>query len=244
MLMDLNLNHIERICQETDDRLWSAYLRSTGDNSDTLYDPRLIFPVYSGRKDGTIRVSEQEARFVFTESLTTTPYYFSIETPTRQGYQLTGKRKMSAQTDLTLYARNRQPVLNVEFKAKGFSASARNLSTIKKDLQKLLREPIAGMWFHILQSVDNSTLPKLFGAITKSLCETIEEFQRDIKKTQLIFHFCILKHHFSLHKHIVITSGNNLLDELNGQFDFSYTVNRSSLIDVHNDNGWFVYKLW
>jgi hypothetical protein len=91
---------------------------------------------------------------------------------------------MSAQTDLTLYARNREPILNVEFKAKGFSTSARNLSTIKKDLQKLLREPIAGMWFHILQSVDNSTLPKLFGAITKSLCETIGEFQKDIKKTQ------------------------------------------------------------
>jgi hypothetical protein len=42
-MMDLNLNHIERICQETDDRVWSAYLKSTGDNSDTLYDPRLMF---------------------------------------------------------------------------------------------------------------------------------------------------------------------------------------------------------
>lgn len=147
---------------------------------------------------------------------------------------------MSAQTDLTLYARNRQPILNVEFKAKGFSTSARSLFSIKKDLQKLLREPIAGMWFHILEAVDNSTIPKLFGAITKSLFETVEEFHKDIKKTQLIFHFCILKQRFSLHKHIMLNLENDLLDELNRQFDFSYTVDRSSLIDVHDDNGWFV----
>jgi hypothetical protein len=41
----------------------------------------------------------------------------------------------------------------------------------------------------------------------------------------------------------MINSEINLLDEVNRQFDFSCIVNRSSLIDVHNDNAWFVYKL-
>jgi hypothetical protein len=100
--MEVNRNHIDRICQATDDRLWSAYRRSIGERAESLYDSGLIFPFYSGRRAGAIRVSEQEARFVFTESLATTPYFYSVETPTRECYKLTGSKPMSAQTDLTI----------------------------------------------------------------------------------------------------------------------------------------------
>jgi len=203
----------------------------------------LIFPVYSGRRAGAIRVSEQEARFVFTESLATTPYFYSVEAPTSEGYKLTGSKPMSAQTDLTIYDHNRQAILNVEFKAKGFSTSARSLFSLEKDFQKLLREPITGMWFHILEAVDNSTILKLFDAIAEALYETADKFQNDVKETQLIFHFCILRQRFSLHKRIVLDSENNTLESLKRQFRFSYTLNRSVLIEINDANGWCVYGL-
>lgn len=241
--MQFNSNHIDRICQATDDRLWNAYSRSVGKQADSLYDSGLIFPVYSGRQEGKLRISEQEARFAFTESISATSYLYSVETPTRVGYQLTGSRPMSAQTDLTLYDHNRQPILNVEFKAKGASTSARSLFSIEKDIQKLLREPVPGMWFHILEAVDNSTILKLFGAVAKALFDITNNFQSDIQKTRIIFHCCVLRQRFSLHKPIEIVPERNILENLKRQFRFSYTVNRSTITDIRDANDWFTYGL-
>jgi len=61
--------------------------------------PRLIFPPLS---NDTIRKSEQEARFTFVSVIErSTKYFYSVETPTRQLHSFTGKKNMSAQTDLT-----------------------------------------------------------------------------------------------------------------------------------------------
>ena len=100
-MMEIERNQIEKICQETDERLWGAYNRSIGEEFQSQYDSNLIFPEYSGRQSDAIRVSEQEARFAFTESLATTPFFYSVETPTEEEYQFTGSKAMSAQTDLT-----------------------------------------------------------------------------------------------------------------------------------------------
>ena len=99
--MEINLNQIDLICSETDERLWGAYNRSIGEEFQSQYDSNLIFPEYSGRQNGAIRVSEQEARFAFTESLSATPFFYSVETPTEEEYRFTGSKAMSAQTDLT-----------------------------------------------------------------------------------------------------------------------------------------------
>ena len=147
---------------------------------------------------------------------------------------------MNAQTDLTIYDQDRQPLLNIEFKAKWFSTAANTLFTLEKDLQKLLREPTSGMWFHILPAVDNSTVNKLFGAISKALVETMAKFINEIKQTELIFHLCVIKQRFSLHKHIIIDPENNTIENLKEQFYFSYRVNRSDLTEVGDSNGWYV----
>jgi len=238
--MQLYFSHIDLICQATDDRLWDAYSLSIGSKSASFYDSRLIFPVYSGRQDGKLRVSEQEARFAFAESISSTKYYYSVETPTREGYQLTGSKPISAQTDLTVYSTDRQPILNVEFKAKGVSTSAHNRFSIQKDIQKILREPIDGMWFHIIESIDNSTIPKLFETIAETVSESALEFQSEIQKKCLIFHFCILRQQFSLHKHIEVVPSEIKQIDFNRQFQFSYTVTRSELLEVHNPHGWHV----
>ncbi len=241
--MALNTTHIDMICHSTDDRLWGAYSRSLGAESISLDGSHLVFPIYSGRRDGELRVSEQEARFAFTESIATTPYYYSVETPTREGYQLTGSKPLSAQTDLTLYDADRQPILNVEFKAKGVSASARNLFSIQKDVQKLLREPTDGMWFHILEAVDNSTISKLFETLARALSETASKFKSYIQEKHLIFHLCILKQQFSLNKHIELSPEKMELYDFKRLFHFSYNVTRSSLLKVRDIGGWHVHKL-
>ena len=53
---------------------------------------------------------------------------------------------------------NKIGICNVEFKAQGASSSAKDKSSIYKDVQKLLREPVWGLWFHLLNSVNNSTI--------------------------------------------------------------------------------------
>jgi hypothetical protein len=191
-------------------------------------------------RSGEIRVSEQEARFVFAESLASTPYLYSIETPTTEGYQLTGSRPMSAQTDLTVYDHDRQPLLNVEFKAKGYSTAAKSLFSLEKDIQKLLREPVPGMWFHVLGAVDNATLTTLLAALAKALFETSAKFKNDIRQTRLIFHLCVIKQRFSLHKHIVVDPENSTLENLYSRFQFKYSVSRSALTDLGNANVWQV----
>ena len=240
--MEIERNQITTICCETDERLWGAYDRSNGGEFHSHFASNLIFPVYSGERNGALRVSEQEARFLFAESICNTPYCYSIETPTKKGYQLTGSKSMSAQTDLTLYDHDRRPILNVEFKAKGKSTSARSLFSIEKDIQKLLREPVAGMWFHILEAVDNSTLPKLFNAFSDSISNTTIKFKNEIEQNQIIFHFCVLKQHFSLHKHIKIDQGDHPAVSLKNKFSFDYRVNRSEVIDMRTTNGWFVHR--
>src|SRR5262249_3502563 len=46
--------------------------------------------------------------------------------------------------------------LAVEFKAHNAK-----LSSIRKDLEKLLREDSDGLWFHVLENIDSGTVPTL-----------------------------------------------------------------------------------
>lgn len=233
---------VKALCNSTDGKLWFAYRKAIGVSGQEELDSRLIFPEYTGKHKGKIRVSEQEARFAFSESLAGTKYYYSVETPTEADYQLTGSKPMSAQTDLTLYDRNIIPILNVEFKSKGFSTSAQNLFVIEKDVQKLLREAVPGMWFHILESVDNSTLGKTLGTLAASLHKTVDEYGNTLRDTELIFHFCVLRHGFSIHKSVIIHVENQTMEDIKQQFHFSYDATQSELLAVNDPNGWEVNR--
>lgn len=62
--------------------------------------PRLILP---RKRDGNVRISEQEARILYCGILNTLNYYYSIETPTEKVYRQTGNKPVSASSDLSLY---------------------------------------------------------------------------------------------------------------------------------------------
>ncbi len=149
-----------------------------------------------------MRVSEQEARFAFVEALCrTSSFQYSIETPTTKVYCFTGETAVAAQTDLTVYNADGSRICNVEFKAKGFSLERKNILSVSKDVQKLLREPEPGLWFHLLESADRTTVSKLLDVLKDCIKKTKMDIH-DIDSPEMTVHICVLKqkiiHQFQL----------------------------------------------
>lgn len=230
MLKTLHQN-ISEVCKRADTILWDAYTRSSGCQPSGSGSGRLVFPRY---RDGSVRVSEQEARFAFVEALCQRPLRYSVEVPTTKLYTFTGKTPLSAQTDLQVHDVGESGICNVEFKAKGVSSSAQNNSQIYKDLQKLLREPVWGLWFHLLEGVDNSTINKFLDVMTKQIGEVQHDFGKDIQTPGLTLHVCVLRHGFSLQKDLPFLPST----ELERHLRVDLYVSRSKLIEKRNLNGW------
>jgi cellobiose phosphorylase len=122
------------------EKLQYAYDISINGKSDIKAKTRLRFKKY---RNGEFRVSEQELRFAFVESLYEfsqsheyESIYYSIETPTRCKYDFKDNPKVSedgrsGNFDLTLYEDEKSIAL-IEFKAKNVV-----LKEIKKDYVKL-----------------------------------------------------------------------------------------------------------
>ena len=233
---------ISRICGLTDCLLWEEYARSASQSNDPDRC-RLLFPRYRKKKDGKekedLRVSEQEARFVFVEALCTDGQFrYSVETPTDKRYQFKGKKKaISAQTDLTVYDLERCRLCNVEFKAGGISARAKSKDPIFKDVQKLMREPVWGLWFHLLESTESKTITELLKVIREGICKVRSEFEcKCLASPGLTIHVCVLKQGFSLQKSVSLCEA-----ERNLHLDCLH-VSREELLKVKNLNGWKLYR--
>lgn len=124
--------------------LWSLYHR----RPDT---PLLMLP---SKRDGVLRVSEQESKIIFTHWLERAGVPYSIETPTIKGYIQQGNSELSARIDVTVYGSSdpKDRILNIELKAGTASVEA-----FRKDFEKLLRERTDGLWFHTLERATSRT---------------------------------------------------------------------------------------
>ena len=224
---------ISEACKHTDCGLWDAYVRSAW-RSQTHGSGagRLIFPRYRGK---ALRVSEQEARFAFVEALCQGPLRYSVEAPTSKLYSFSGKRRLSAQTDLQVHGTNEiGGICNVEFKAKGISPSSRNQFQIYKDVQKLLREPVWGLWFHLLEGTDNSTIKHFLNVMTEQIGRVQRDF-KDVDAPGLTLHVCVLRYRFSLQKDVLLPISDA---ELARHLRVDLHVSRSELIEERDLNGW------
>jgi hypothetical protein len=159
---------------------------------------------------------------------------YAVEAPTSKKYQFSGKSPLSAQTDLAIHDVKGTRICNVEFKAKGVSPSAKNHFPIYKDLQKLLREPLWGLWFHLLEAVNSSSLNDFLGVMESEMNHVHQSFS-DIESPGVTIHICVLKHGFSIQRDFL--PGNNLKN-LHNQFRIDLKVSRSKLERVDNANGW------
>jgi hypothetical protein len=201
--------------------------------SPTGLSPRLILPK---RRSQDIRISEQEARFLYCNLLNNLNYYYSVETPTEDVYTQKGLVPQSAASDLSLYVYENNKfnkVVNVEFKAHNPSKEH-----IRKDIEKLVKEKTYGNWFHTLRNVDSKTLIVLFGKMMDSLksCKELVESQSSI-----VFSFCVLEKKWACQKHFSYDFSIGSFDEyVNRFFKLEYTL-KGGKVRVHQDGGWQIF---
>lgn len=227
---------IRETCRRTDIGLWAAYDRSIGRQSASSGAGRLVFPQY---RDKGLRVSEQEARFAFVEALSQGPLHYSVEAPTSKRYSFSGKTPLSAQTDLQVHDGTGKGICNVEFKAKGASLSKKDNFSIYKDVQKLLREPAWGLWFHLLEGINNATIDKFLEVMVRQIGKVQSDFENDVETPGLSLHICVLRHRLSLHKHLSFSPGGVIdISELGRQLRVSLNVSSMELKEVLNLNEW------
>ena len=228
-------------CKHTDLGLWEAFSRSVTGESRASGHGRLVFPEYRG---GSLRVSEQEARFAFVEALSKGLLMYAVEAPTSKLYQFTGKTALSAQTDSAVYDATGVRICNVEFKAKGVRPSAKKHFPIYKDLQKLLREPQWGLWFHLLEGVNNSTINDFLSVMAEQIEKVRGEFGEDIESPGMTIHVCVLHQGFSVQRDLALVEGGGLSnEELRRRLRLDLKVSRSELLSVSDDNGWDLHTL-
>lgn len=194
--------------------------------------PRLIVPQ---KRSGKLRISEQEARFLYCGVLNTLSYYYSVETPTERRFRLSGSTSLSARSDVSLYLLKRaglEKVANVEFKARNSSQRG-----IQKDIQKLVREGLPGNWFHLLGDINSKTLHSLFN----KFCVSFQNLKRIInrpKSTSVLFCFCVLQKRWACLKHFeYLSSERNLNEYINRFFQLDYRVSRRR-VEIDNPHGW------
>ena len=234
ILMKTFAQKVSRIRTLTDKITWDAYDRATEMNA----RKDIGYLEFSRRRDGDLRVSEQEARFAFVESLCQEGLGYSIEVPTMKRYRFEGEsgNTQSAQTDLQIRDRRSNEICNVEFKSKGITlgASWDTKKPIYKDVEKLMREPTWGLWFHLLKGVNRSTIPNLLCVIAEQIAK-VREAHMDLEAPGLTIHICVLREKFSLCKDVPLS----LTDaDIAKHLFVEYRVSNGKLTNRRILNGW------
>lgn len=161
MVDGLSLDVIEGLCVPLGERLW----RTARD------DPSAPHLIFADSRSGARRVSEQEARVLMCVLLEELGLNYSIETPTAETYQQSGSYALSARTDLTIHRSRRSAdrALAVEFKA-----GTAPVEVIRKDLEKLTRERVPGLWFHTLEKATPRILDTLIDHMREAWVQLAE----------------------------------------------------------------------
>jgi hypothetical protein len=232
MILDiLELNR--RLCYD----LWLvASEKNKGYYTLQSISPRIIFPY---KRNGDIRVSEQEARFLMCSILNSMNYFYSVETPTKKKYHFNGgsnddndENKRSACTDLTLWTyegSSFKRCVNIEFKSHNPPKDH-----IAKDIEKLVCEEITGNWFHLFKNIDSGTLKSLFEKLKESFKDVLKRIHHDI---DIVFTICVLEKKWACQN---ILNSNSDLDDF---FNLEYKVS-NNIVKVQNLNksGWIIIE--
>ena len=174
--------------------------------------PKLILPA---KRDTSSRISEQESKIIYCHHLEQSDWMYSIETPTTQTYVQSGKSPLSARVDISLYT-DRDVLTrcaNIELKAHNPP-----IENFRKDLEKLHRENLTGVWFHTLKNTNSSTFPSIFRKIREAY-RKLGSHLGETKPT-ILFGFCVLERRHLLEATLRLeSSGMRDLDQIDHLFD-------------------------
>jgi hypothetical protein len=188
-----SIEELKNLSELVSQRLWDI-------NQNNPKRPHLIFPEY---RDNKIRVSEQESKVIFTNVLEETRWFYSVETPTVETYIQSGSTPLSARTDISLYASHStsSKVLNIELKAHNPSKES-----FRKDLEKIVREGLDGLWFHTLDNSNRGTLPSIYQKIHDAFHDLLPYLVG--KERNILFAFCTLQKRELIQKVVCINGSN------------------------------------
>lgn len=215
----------------TDHALWASY---QGSLAGTASAPDMRFPSRTPPEPGPLRVSEQEARHLFCALAPSHGYGYSLETPTQATYKQSGSKPTRARFDASLLNESGARLWNVEFKHGGISPSSKS-KAVYKDIEKLLVDPGDGVWFHLLEHIDNATIVNLIARIRADVAAVASAHRVD-DRTELAVHICILEPAFSIHR-VVEVAG--LIDE-SIDLGFSHQVSKGTVSLI--EGAWQVHK--
>jgi hypothetical protein len=244
------MEHYENIIDEISKNV-ANHLFKTNNEVDGIKNQSEKYLILPKRRNAKIRVSEQEARFLFIHELEKEKIYYSVETPTSDIYNFKNpnadeKNKSSGSLDLCIYKKdekNEKKLVRdiiVEFKA--------HTKECQNDFEKLLHEDENGILFHLLERAGNGTLKYI--ATPKGRSRTIGVFghyEEDIEKVKnclskdkksnwfLKIVVCCLNPQFLITK----TLRKDDLDNLDEFFSINYKVENNGTIKF-NTNNWEV----
>lgn len=189
---------LTRLCRSTDRALWASHTASLG-VSGAL---GMRFPSRKPPAAVPLRISEQEARHLFCSLAPEHGFSYNLETPTENTFKQSGAKATRARFDASLLDEHGERLWNVEFKTGGFSAKSTS-KVISKDLEKLLVDPGAGAWFHLLERINNGTISSLIERIRTDVQLVCNQYCIDPQQ-QLVIHVCVLQPGFSVHRTISV----------------------------------------
>ena len=225
----------ERIIEDTDRILWASFLAPAGASQATS-GIQIRFP---RKRNGEIRVSEQEARFALTGQLARSQLLYSVETPTSLPSSRTGDSGTSGLVDVTVYKPDGKSLWNIEFKAHAFSEDREARLSTHRGIEKLLREPAPAYWFHTFESVENSTLANAWRAFQADVQEVANHLSREKPAAKtLVFHACALRQRFSVEQELWIDPGGSKTGVALNVPSPAYVVSRSRLTSFETKDGW------
>ena len=181
------LPFLRSLAEETARELWRVARKETTPS-------RLVLPTY---RNGTRRVSEQEARSIAQRVVAASDrFFFSIETPTVGTHKFSGAPEgnpRSAQHDLSFYT-SPDPqavgslVAHAEFK-QGHRSGNDGVMVIARDLIKLIDSDRDSLWFHSFPKPTPNEFQKLHALFRLALLHAFEK-RPPGHKARVILAFC------------------------------------------------------
>lgn len=127
----------------------------------------LLFPKYRFKRKVKIRISEQESKILFSNYFLKNKTFFSIEVPTMSIHSFSGKTKISARFDLVTYKKSNKNVLEFDWIIE-LKAHNPKVTSIQKDLEKMIASNCNCVWFHTLKNENKATIRSILGKFNDS----------------------------------------------------------------------------